>query len=170
MSPRTAEYDYEDDEDEDVDDQAQNGQQAQNGNREPRLSRSDLRKLREKARKHDEMEAKLQAMERKELFRDAGVNPSDAKFKYFVKGYDGEMTVEAIQKEAAEAGLITLEPENPPAEVEAHQKIDQAGAGATPSGKVDALEKLKGSEAKSLEEFIAEAQRAGLPTSLDGVE
>lgn len=169
MSPRTAEYDLDNDDDDELDDQEPNGQQA-NGQREPRLSRSDLRKLREKARKHDEMEQKLQAMERKELFRDAGVNPSDAKFKYFVKGYDGEMTVEAIQKEAAEAGLITLEPENPPEEVEGHQKIDQAGAGAAPTGKVDALEKLKGSEAKSLDEFIDEARKAGLPTSLDGVD
>lgn len=169
MSPRTAEYDLDNDDDDELDDQEPNGQQA-NGQREPRLSRSDLRKLREKARKHDEMEQKLQAMERKELFRDAGVNPSDAKFKYFVKGYDGEMTVEAIQKEAAEAGLITLEPENPKDEVEGHQKIDDAGAGAAPTGKVDALEKLKGSDAKSLDEFIEQARNAGIPTSLDGVD
>lgn len=169
MSPRTAEYDYEEDEDEEDDDPGQNGQQ-QNGQREPRLSRTDLRKLREKARKHDEAVEKLAAMERREMFRDAGLNPNDAKNKYFIKGYDGDLTVEAIQKEAAEAGLITLEPENPKDEVEGHQKIDDAGAGAAPTGKVDALEKLKGSDAKSLDEFIEQARNAGIPTSLDGVD
>ena len=44
-------------------------------------------------------------MQRKEVFRDAGLDPSNKMTEYFMKGYEGELNVEAIQAEAQSAGL-----------------------------------------------------------------
>ncbi len=43
---------------------------------------------------------------RENAFLKAGINPDDAKMKYFVKAYDGELDPEAIKAEATEAGLL----------------------------------------------------------------
>ena len=66
------------------------------------------RELEAKAKRADELEAQVQQMQRKEVFRDAGLDPSNRMTEYFMKGYEGELTVEAIQAEAANTGLTNL--------------------------------------------------------------
>ena len=66
------------------------------------------RELEAKAKRADELEAQVQQMQRKEVFRDAGLDPSNRMTEYFMKGYEGELTVEAIQAEAASTGLTSL--------------------------------------------------------------
>ena len=66
------------------------------------------RELEAKAKIADELEAQIQQMQRKEVFRDAGLDPSNRMTEYFMKGYEGELTVEAIQAEAANTGLTNL--------------------------------------------------------------
>ena len=66
------------------------------------------RELEAKAKRADELEAQIQQMQRKEVFRDAGLDPSNRMTEYFMKGYEGELTVEAIQAEAANTGLTNL--------------------------------------------------------------
>ena len=63
------------------------------------------RELEAKAKRADELEAQVQQMQRKEVFRDAGLDPSNKMTEYFMKGYEGELSVEAIQAEASSAGL-----------------------------------------------------------------
>ena len=63
------------------------------------------RELEAKAKRADELEAQVQQMQRKEVFRDAGLDPSNRMTEYFMKGYEGELSVEAIQAEASSAGL-----------------------------------------------------------------
>ena len=63
------------------------------------------RELEAKAKRADELEAQIQQMQRKEVFRDAGLDPSNKMTEYFMKGYEGELSVEAIQAEASSAGL-----------------------------------------------------------------
>ena len=63
------------------------------------------RELEAKAKRADELEAQIQQMQRKEVFRDAGLDPSNKMTEYFMKGYEGELSVEAIQAEAQSAGL-----------------------------------------------------------------
>jgi hypothetical protein len=48
----------------------------------------------------------LLAAKRENAFIKAGIDPNDAKFKYFVKGYDGELTPDAIREAGIEAQLI----------------------------------------------------------------
>ena len=66
------------------------------------------RELEAKAKKADALEAEIQQMRRKDVFRDAGLDPSNRMTEYFMKGYEGELTVEAIQAEAASTGLTSL--------------------------------------------------------------
>jgi len=66
------------------------------------------RDLEAKAKRADELEAQVQQMQRKEVFRDAGLNPTDKMTEYFMKGYEGELSVEAIQAEANSAGLSNV--------------------------------------------------------------
>ncbi len=86
-------------------------------------------------------EGRLVALERAEAFRSAGVDPSSKMGSYFVKGYDGELTVEAIQAEARDAGLLSdggqqaaVQSAQPTFADEGvqHSVIDQAMLGASP--------------------------------------
>jgi hypothetical protein len=78
----------------------------------------------------------LEAMSAKrELsFVKAGVNPDDPAAKWFVKAYDGELSVEAIKAAATEARLLAT---NPPqqqqrqADLAVHRQISEASANAT---------------------------------------
>jgi hypothetical protein len=77
---------------------------------------ANIRQLREKAKRADELEAQLAAMQRNEAFRSAGLDPADKKASYFVKGYEGDLTPEAIRAAASEAGFIQAEQAQPPAQ------------------------------------------------------
>ena len=66
------------------------------------------RELEARAARADELEAQIQQLHRKDVFRDAGLDPSNRMTEYFMKGYEGELTVEAIQAEAASTGLTSL--------------------------------------------------------------
>ena len=100
------------------------------------------RELEAKAKRADELEAQVQQMQRKEVFRDAGLDPSNKMTEYFMKGYEGELNVEAIQAEATSAGLSNtvnqantsmVEQQAQFAEqVEAERRIAEAGDDAGP--------------------------------------
>jgi hypothetical protein len=102
--------------------------------------------------------------ERKLAFMEAGVtlNP---KTKYFVEGYKGELTAEAIQAAAREAEILPpLEPDVPPEELAQHNQLANASVGANGS-KVDWNARLR--EAQSQEEVMQVLQEAGVPTTWD---
>lgn len=100
------------------------------------------RELEAKAKRADELEAQVQQMQRKEVFRDAGLDPSNKMTEYFMKGYEGELNVEAIQAEATSAGLSnTVNQANTSMveqqaqfaqQVEAERRIAEAGDDAGP--------------------------------------
>jgi hypothetical protein len=83
-------------------------------------------------------EERASAAERKLAFAEAGVPLNDPRSKYFVKGYEGELTAEAIQAEAAAFGL-TAAPANSiqPAEATALNTMGQAGDGQAVPGAAD---------------------------------
>ena len=101
------------------------------------------RELEAKAKRADELEAQIQQMQRKEVFRDAGLDPSNKMTEYFMKGYDGELSIEAIQAEANDAGLSTMttqasigkleeQPAQQQAQFEAERRIAEAADDAGP--------------------------------------
>lgn len=79
-------------------------------------------------------EARASALERELAFAKAGLDLSDPKMSYFVKGYDGEADPEKIRAAATEAGFIgSTEPANtiPAAELAQHQAAANLAAGAS---------------------------------------
>jgi len=100
------------------------------------------RELEARAARADELEAQIQQMQRKEVFRDAGLDPSNKMTEYFMKGYEGELSVEAIKAEAQSAGLSNVVSQANTSmveqqaqfaqQVEAEQRIAEAGDDAGP--------------------------------------
>jgi hypothetical protein len=65
----------------------------------------DIRTLRERARRYDEAQAALPALKRENALMRSGVDLESPLGQLFVKGYDGELTAEAIRAEAERYGI-----------------------------------------------------------------
>jgi hypothetical protein len=123
---------------------------------------SVIRDLRAKARGRAEAEERATTAERKLAFIEAGV-PTTPATAYFVKGYDGELTSEAIKEAAVAAGFIAAEEEQSDPELDeeaaAHARLADAEGGSkdtAPPGYDDEL-----AAAKTPEEVIAVIQKFG---------
>lgn len=128
------------------------------------LSRKQIRSLEAKA-------ARADAAERELAFAKAGVDLADPKLSYFVKGYSGDLTPDAIKQEAVNAGFLAApqassEDAARDAELDAHDQLGSAAAGASTADKIDLGQKMR-------EAFAAEGQagvlrvyrEAGLPVA-----
>lgn len=94
---------------------------------------AELRVLRKRAAEFDAANAKVAELERREAFRTAGLDPMDPKTSYFVKGYGGDLSADAIRAEAEAAGFLSPPPApKPDAAVQALGRVTNAAAG--PSG------------------------------------
>ena len=97
---------------------------------EPERTPSEWAKLRraEKARKQAETEAA--EVKKQMAFLKAGIDPDSPKAKYFVKGYEGEVTAEAIRAEALAAGVIEEQQEQvDQPSLDAQDRIASAASG-----------------------------------------
>jgi hypothetical protein len=81
---------------------------------------NDLRALRKAAADAKRLKAENAELVRQITFAKAGISVDDPKMKYFVKGYDGDMEVEAIRAAANEAGFLA-----PVQAVSSEQKVQQ---------------------------------------------
>jgi hypothetical protein len=146
------EYEYDDD-----DDQGNDG------------GSDHLKELRKKAREHDKLQAQLAARDKELAFAKAKLDLDDPKLKYFIKGYEGELTPEAIREQAIADGFLPKpEPTAPSGELTAQQRIAAAssGAGETPSPDLNDLIR----QAESPEEVMKLVSQAGLPTAYNRPE
>ena len=94
------------------------------------------------------MAAQLESYQRRDTFRSAGLDPDDARVKYFVKGYDGELDAEAIRQEAMAAGFIGVDSPMPQPRVmndalAVEQRIQAAGEGGEPVVSPDLEDRIK---------------------------
>jgi hypothetical protein len=104
------------------------------------------RDMEARAKAGDEAVAKLAQLERELSFRDAGVNPGTKQGQYFIKGYDGELTVDAIRAEAAELGLIgggASQTPQPQIDYGAEQRIAQAADDAGPVASPELIDLIR---------------------------
>jgi hypothetical protein len=107
--------------------------------------RSRMRKLERELQERDKQLVEASAAQRELAFLKAGVPADNPVTKYFVKGYEGEVTPEAIRAAAEEAGLITAQVQNAQAkaEQEAWNRLTKAQrAGETSDPIVDWNTKL----------------------------
>ena len=94
------------------------------------------------------MAAQLESYQRRDTFRSAGLDPDDARVKYFVKGYDGELDAEAIRQAAMAAGFIGEDSPMPQPRVmndalAVEQRIQAAGEGGEPVVSPDLEDRIK---------------------------
>ncbi len=99
--------------------------------RQTAIHPAELRKLRKADKENAELKAQLAEANRREQFARAGIPIDDPAAKYFVRGYDGDLTAEAIRAAAVEARVIAGSPTTPE-EIAAHQAAQAASAGGTP--------------------------------------
>lgn len=132
------------------------------------VPRSQIRQLEEKAKKATELEARLAEMERRAAFSEAlGSSANDPKIKYFIKGYDGELSAEAIRAEALEAGVLAPSQERTNddtptnAEMAAHARMNAASEGAGGNKPIDLIEGFGPRGSKTPEEIMAMLRAAG---------
>ena len=120
-----------------------------------------IAKLRKEAAEGKAAMQKLAALERDRAFDKAGV-PEDGAGKWFRKGYDGDVDVEAIRQAAVADGLIAAPDETEPEVVtdalDQAGRISEAAAGTQASPTVEALMQ----DAKTMDEIEAIANNAGV--------
>lgn len=127
---------------------------------------SGLRKqIKEAQAKARALESEVATLRRESAFREAGIDPKDPKARYFVKGYEGDLTAAAIKAEAEEAGILNSQPSTIPDEERAAQDAATAiTSGAEPTGpgdkEAEALAELN--NATSQEEALAVAAKYGV--------
>lgn len=108
-------------------------------------------RLAEEARARAEAQAELAALRTKDLFRDAGIDPSKPLHAAAMRGYEGELTGDAVRSYVAELGITADSapapaPQNPASadEQAALERMAQAGAGdGTPPPTPDERERLQ---------------------------
>lgn len=148
---------------------------GQDGDTHVTIPRANIRQLETAAREGKEAAARLAALEREMAFRDAGINPSDPKLKYFMKGYEGETSVDAIKAAAVEAGFLadpgagSQQPSAPfsgipQAELNSLTQLNATTAGVQqPNVSVTNEYMAALGQAKTEAETIAVMQRFGVP-------
>lgn len=135
-----------------------------------RLPVDALRALRKAARERNDLEAQLNANSRELAFAKADLDHADPRLKYFIKGYEGDLTPEAIRTQAEADGFLKKMQQDPtpppganPREVQAQQRLARASSGAndTPAPELGDLIR----QAKNPEEIMKLMVQAGYPTT-----
>lgn len=100
---------------------------------DPEAPQATPAELREAAKRGKKILSENAQLKRELAFAKAKIDIEDPKMRYFVKGYDGDLTPEAIAAAAVEAGFIEVTPQQPPQvappEASAQQRIMAASAG-----------------------------------------
>ena len=116
--------------------------------------RARMRELEDRNKALEAQAKEAEAAKRELAFVKAGVDPDSGAAKYFVKGYDGELTAEAIRAAAEEASLIPSEKKEVAAEQQAWNRVAQASrAGEASDVPVDYSQRIN--SAKSADEVMA---------------
>jgi hypothetical protein len=132
------------------------------------------RGLRRAANKSKKLEQELANAKRELAFIKAGINPDDPKMRYFIKGYEGDLTAEAVREAALEAGFLASQSnESDPqlaATGAAQQRVMQAASGVSYEGMSEeaALAQLEAAmEEGGIEAMLDVARQYGIPTNIE---
>lgn len=116
------------------------------------LKRSQIKTLEEKAKRTEAAEAEKNALARELAFLKAGIPADHPVTPYFVKGYDGELTADAIKAAAVVAGIVNPDVVSTP-DLDAIARMNQAAGGATTTPNTEAELAAKLAAARTPEEF-----------------
>lgn len=128
--------------------------------------------LRDAANRAGKYKSERDSLARENAFLKAGINSEDPRLSYFVKGYDGDLTAEAIRKAAMDAGFINADGagqnDQTAAYAAAQRRVEQASAGAVTDGQTaqTGLALLEQAMAEGgTERMLEVARQMGLPIS-----
>lgn len=134
----------------------------------------DIKSLRRAASGKKKLEQELADLRRELAFAKAGLPMNDPKMNYFVKGYEGEMSADAIRQAALEAGFLAsqAQSEDPSLAVAdaAQQRVMSASSGVSYEGLSEeaALAQLESAmEEGGIEAMLDVARQFGIPTNID---
>ena len=134
----------------------------------------DIKSLRRAASSKKKLEQELNEVKRELAFAKAGLSMDDPKLKYFVRGYDGEMTAEAIRQAALEAGFLASQGQEDNSHLEsagaAQARVMQAASGVAYEGMTEeaALAQLESAmQEGGIEALLDVARQFGIPTHID---
>lgn len=135
---------------------------------EPTGDSGDIKSLRRAASGKKKLEEELAQIRRELAFTKAGINPDDPKMRYFVKGYDGELTAEAVRAAAIEAGFLAQQTSDPGlAQVaQSQDRVMSAAAGAITEDASEqaALSRLEAAmDEGGIEQMLEVARQYGIP-------
>lgn len=141
--------------------------------------RRQLKAANKKAAQVDELNAKVTQLEQGNVVRSADLKTPDGKalsdkqVSALLKVHDGELTPEALRATAVDLGFAAPpEPAVPPEELDTHQRVAEASAGAGAAAKVDPRSELDAIDPnlprdEAARQIEAWANRHGVRTSLD---
>jgi hypothetical protein len=123
-----------------------------------------MKQLEKEAKELRKQVAEFAVTQRELAFAKAGIDPASPQAKYFVKGYDGDLTPEAIRAAAEEAQLITPQPVQADPDKAAWQQTNRIAAGAeTASEGPSWVKRIRdASSAEEISNIFAEAQAQGI--------
>jgi len=134
----------------------------------------DIKSLRRAASGKKQLEQELEAARRELAFAKAGINPDDPKMRYFVKGYEGDLSAEAVRQAALEAGFLASQPQGGNQELQqaaaAQQRVMNASAGAMyeDASEEAALARLEEAmEEGGVDAMLEVARQYGIPTNIE---
>jgi hypothetical protein len=134
----------------------------------------DIKSLRAAAKGKKQLEQELAELKRELAFAKAGLPMNDPKMNYFIKGYDGELTADAIRQAALESGFLASQAAQPNPAIEqagaAQQRVMQASSGVAFEGMTEeaALAQLEAAmEEGGIEAMLDVARQYGIPTHID---
>ena len=134
----------------------------------------DIKSLRRAAASKKQLEKENADLKRRLAFIEAGISTADPKMKYFVNGYDGEMTAEAIREAALEAGFLQSQSQSEDPQLAAtgaaQQRVMQAASGVSYEGMNEdaALAQLEAAmEEGGIEAMLDVARQFDIPTNIE---
>lgn len=115
--------------------------------------RARMREMEKQIKAYEAKAKEAEVAQRELAFVKAGVDLNNPAAKYFLKGYDGELTPESIREAAVEASLIPGSSAQMPAEQQAWKRVANAAqAGATSEPPVDYAQRI--AQAKNTDEVM----------------
>jgi hypothetical protein len=121
------------------------------GDKRVSMKRSNIDALEAKARR-------AEAAERENAFYKAGIDPTDTRMGYFLRGYEGEMNAEAIKAAATEAGFLAAPVSDGSAEAAGRVADAASNQSPPPASQAD--------RAKEYAEALASGGSEGLATAV----
>jgi hypothetical protein len=129
--------------------------------------RARMKQLEKEAKDLRKQVAEAQAAQKELAFAKAGIDLNSPMAKYFVKGYDGELTPEAIRMAAEEAQLVAPQKQVEDTDKAGWQESNKIASGAVTAPNVPSwIDRINEANSESeLLEIFAEAQAQGIDLS-----